>query len=664
MLVTPDTYDEALAYIKEYPTWTVDVETNGFNWYDTNQICGIGVGVGLEPKTFYFPFRHFPSIDSVNLHPPQLFQLMETMNKCKTLIGYNVKFDLHFLENEGLIVEDKTLIDVIVLIRLTEPSDVREFSLTATIKRTYGEEAAEYDISTKKLLRKNKWYKDFSQAPATILGPYCEKDVEYTVKLYKDRLDKLHETKQKKVFELEQELTHVLYDMEKRGLPVDSNYAKEAAGKILQRQDQIKNRIFETVGHEFLITSPMQVGEALKSLGIESTVKTVKGNDSWGEEALAQINHPVAGYMRQYRTLDKLRATYLEPYFDMNSVHTTFCNWGTLTGRLSSRNPNLQNLPRTHFKLSDDPLTNEDRDIVRGRISAAVSAKGGTFNNNLSNEVIHTWGFIGDESYNEHEETQISIRRLFVPRSDYTLVSFDYSQMEVRVFLDYFRNDDIDKLLKKENVDFHGEAATLAFGVKEGDSEYKYYRQMAKAITFGTIYGIGARKLGIQLGVSMQQASDYKKQYFKGLKGSQEFFEKVVRVVSSRGWIKNRFGRLYIVPKDLAYKGVNYLVQGTSADILSERMIEVHKYLQDKKSEILVQVHDEIICEVHNTELNDVTPNIQKLLQKNSLGIPLEVDVEICSPSWATKKDFTPVSNDLPYIEEEEDIIEWAIDWS
>ena len=134
--------------------------------------------------------------------------------------------------------------------------------------------------------------------------------------------------------------------------------------------------------------------------------------------------------------------------------------------------------------------------------------------------------------------------------------------------------------------------------------------------------------------------------------------------MSSRGWIKNRFGRLYVVPKELAYKGVNYLVQGTSADILSERMIEVHKYLQDKKSAILVQVHDEIICEIHNTELNDVTPQIQKLLQENSLGIPLEVDVEICSPSWATKKDFTPTSNDLPYIEEEEDTIEWAIDWS
>jgi DNA polymerase-1 len=212
--------------------------------------------------------------------------------------------------------------------------------------------------------------------------------------------------------------------------------------------------------------------------------------------------------------------------------------------------------------------------------------------------------------------------------------------MEVRVFLDYFRNPEIEALLRKADVDFHGEAATLAFGVKEGDAEYKYYRQMAKAITFGTIYGIGARKLGIQLGVTMDQASEYKKQYFKGLKGSRQFFEKVVRVVSSRGWIKNRYGRLYKVPKTLAYKGVNYLVQGTSADILSERMIEVDKYLQEKKSNILVQVHDEIICEIHNDELNEVVPNIQQLLQENTLGIPLEVDVEVCSPSWASKKDF------------------------
>jgi len=583
---------------------------------------------------------------------------MEVIIERSTLIGYNIKFDLHFLENEGLVVSDKELLDVIVLVRLTEPADVREFSLTATIKRSYGEEAAEYDITTKKILRKNKWNKDFSQAPPTILGPYCEKDVEYTWKLYKDRIKELERTNQTEIFKLEKELTHVLYAMEKRGITVDSDYAMQSAEKILQRQEQIKKRIFETVGYEFLITSPAQVGEALKGLGIEPIVKTAKGNVSWGEEALAQVNHPVAGYMRQYRTLDKLRSTYLEPYFDINTVHTSFCNWGTLTGRLSSRDPNLQNLPRTHFRLSDNPLTSEERETVRGRISAAVSAKGGTYNKDLSDEVVDTWGFIGDESYDSKDEEQISIRRLFIPRPNYSLVAFDYSQMEVRVFLDYFRNPEIEALLKKEDVDFHGEAATLAFGVKEDDAEYKYYRQMAKAITFGTIYGIGSRKLGVQLGVPMQQAADYKKKYFKGLKGSREFFEKVVRVVSSRGWIKNRYGRLYIVPKDLAYKGVNYLVQGTSADILSERMIEVDKYLQDRKSNILVQVHDEIICEVHNDELEEVAPHVQRLLQENSLGIPLEVDVEVCAPSWATKSDFKLTETPKPVTIS--DYIDWG----
>ena len=656
MLVTAKVYDETLDKLKAHPVWTVDVETNGLDWFGKNQICGIGVGL-VTGETFYFPFRHFPSLESKNLFPPQLFQLMQVMNNCTTLIGYNIKFDLHFLEKEGLDIKGKELIDVIVLVRLTEPADVREFSLTTTIKRLYGDAAAEYDIATKKILRKNKWHKDFSQAPPTILGPYCEKDVEYTWRIYQDRLPQIEKTKQTRVFELEKELTHVLFDMEKRGLPVDNAYAKQAAGKLSKRQEQIKERIFSLVGHEFLLTSPVQVGTALKGLGISSVVQTTKGNESWGEEALAQINHPVAGYIRQYRTLGKLRSTYLEPYFDITTIHTTFCNWGTLTGRLSSRDPNLQNLPRTHFRLSDEALSPQERETVKGRISAAVAAKGGTFNQDLSDEVIDTWGFIGDESFNEEEESQISIRRLFVARPGYTLVGFDYSQMEVRVFLDYFRNAEIDALLKKENVDFHGEAATLAFNVQKDDPEYKYYRQMAKAITFGTIYGIGARKLGIQLGVPMGQASEYKKKYFKGLKGSREFFEKVVRVVSSRGWIKNRYGRVYVVPKDLAYKGVNYLIQGTSADLMSERMIEVSKYLADKKSNMLVQVHDEIICEVHNDELNQVTPQIQALLQENSLGIPLEVDVEICSPSWATKKPFSLTEVAVP------DTLNDYIDW-
>ena len=129
----------------------------------------------------------------------------------------------------------------------------------------------------------------------------------------------------------------------------------------------------------------------------------------------------------------------------------------------------------------------------------------------------------------------------------------------------------------------------------------------------------------------------------------------MVSTVETRGWIRNRYGRVYQMDKRFGYKGVNYLVQGTSADIMSERMIEIHKYLKDKKSKLLLQVHDEIICELHEDEVQEVLPQIRDLLKTNTLNIPLEVDMEICYPSWASKKDAT----DLIPITTEEDWIEW-----
>jgi len=387
-------------------------------------------------------------------------------------------------------------------------------------------------------------------------------------------------------------------------------------------------------------------------MGIESPVKTSKGNDSWNEAALININHRMAGLIRQYRTIDKLRSTYVEPYLEIDTMHTNFCNWGTATGRLSSREPNLQNIPRNHFKLIEPLLDDKGLQNIKDKIAAIVGQKGITMEGELSDDVLGTWSFIGDESFDDTDKDQIAIRRLFVPRPNYTLVGFDYQQMEVRVFMSYFRNETIDAILTKDDVDFHGEAAKLAFNVKEDDDQYKFYRQMAKAITFGTIYGIGNKKLSQQLGTTPREAGKYKRQYFEGMKGSKDFFDKVVETVERRGWIKNRYGRHYLINKDFAYKGVNYLVQGTSADLLSERMLEVDNYLKNKNSNILLQVHDEIICEIHNTELEKVPYEIRDLLQTNSLDIPLVVDMEMCSPSWASKKDLKPT------------VIEDWIDWS
>jgi len=632
----------------------IDVETNGLYPYKNNQICGIGVGDTDSEVTQYYAFRHH---QGENLNPKYLTQLIECLNTAEVYIGYNIKFDLHFLINEGLDVSNKKLVDVIVMVRLIEHSDIRDLALTPTSSRHYGSESVQYDIDTKKELRSNKWHKDFSLAPVELLGEYCKKDVLLTTKLYQDITKKIKNTNQTKLFELQCNLTQVLFQMEQRGISIDKEYAIDVKQAIINRLDEVEKEILHISGRikwnydipmyssdhdekEFNISSPLQIGQVFESMGIESLIKTPKGQSSWNEVALVSINHRLAGLIRQYRTLEKLKSTYIEPYLEADIMRTSFCNWGTSTGRLSSREPNLQNLPRNHFKLTNIKLDAAGKKEIKGKISAMLSAKGNNINTELSDDVLETWAFIGDESYDDNDNNQIAIRRLFVPRSNYSLISFDYSQMEVRVFMSYFRNEVIDALLNKDDVDFHGEAAKLAFKVTETDSQYKFYRQMAKAITFGTIYGIGNKKLAEQLNTTPKEAGQYKKRYFEGLVGSKEFFDKVIDTVSNRGWIKNRYGRRYEINPKFAYKGVNYLVQGTSADILSERMIEIAKFLQDKKSSILLQVHDEIICEIHDSELETVPFNIKDLLETNSLEIPLTVDMEICTPSWATKRFF------------------------
>lgn len=635
MIVTNQTYLDCINILKSFPEWVIDVETDGLNAYTDKSICGVGLKAGEHE--FYFPVRHKEggNID-ISLYKDLISEMQKTP---KTLIGYNIKFDLHFLAKDGFQVSGKKLIDVLVMVRLTEPTIVRDLDLTTTIKRSYGEDAASYDIETKKILRKNKWSKDFSLAPPDILGEYCKQDVHWTFRLYMDRLNQIRISNQEDVFEMECELTQVLYDMEHTGINIDIDYAQTISRKIEKRKEEVSESIFNKIGDEFNINSTQQLGEIFTYLGIQSPVKTPKDKESWSEVALVQIDNELAGLVRQYRSLEKLKSTYLEPYLGESTLHTSFCNWGTLTGRLSSREPNLQNIPRTHFKLQDRNLSEAEREIVKGRINAIISSKKGSVGEiDLSNSVLDTWGFIGDESFDEADEHQVAIRRLFIPKKNYRLVSFDYSQMEVRVFLSYLHNKKMDNLLKQNDVDFHGEAAKIAFNVDEDGQDYKFYRQMAKNITFGVIYGIGNGRLANQLNTSPTEAKKYKTQYFKNIEGSKEFINKVIATVETRGWIKNRYGRIYKIPGDQGYKGVNYLVQGTSADILNERIIQVHDYLKDKQSRIVLQVHDEIICEVHEDEMGYIPDKICSLLETNSLNIPLHVDIDICEGSWAVKK--------------------------
>ena len=666
LVTTAEEFNDAITYLSNYDEWVIDCETNGLYALQGNQLCGVGVGV--EGRTYYFPFRH-QTLDS-NLDSELLPKLMEVMNTCKTVVGYNIKFDLKFLEKEGLDVQDKALVDVIVMVRLTESTNVNALNLTDTLIRRYGPEAGAYDIETKQLLRKNKWTKDFSLCPPDILGPYCEKDVEGTARLYADCKDKIIRSKQEKVWKLEVDLTKVLYSMECAGVAVDNKYVESSLDKLNKRSKEVLQNIYNISGDEFNVASVAQVGEVFAGLGISSPQKTLKGRDSWSEGALVQINHPLAGWIRQYRTLAKLISTYIEPYRGTSTMHTTYANWGTVTGRLSSREPNLQNIPRNHFKLHDVEFNTEAEIAeIQGRVDAIIAAKGQNVSmsaKSLRKDVLEVWGFVGDESLDETNDKQLAIRRMFKPRPDHYLVSYDYSQMEVRMFMNYIGNPDMLELMKHGDVDFHGEAAKIAFKVDKDHPEYKFYRQLAKTITFGVIYGIGKDKLAGQLNTSPKEAGKYKAEYFKNITGSKKFFDSVVRMVEQRGWVKSKYDRIYKVDRDKGYRAVNYLIQGTSADLLSERMIEVDKFLTGTNSKMLLQVHDEIICEIHKDDAL-LIPQIRDILQENSLGIPLMVDMELCEPSWATKHDFQVQGGNVVYANAPTPVavaVKEYIDWS
>lgn len=666
LVTTAEEFNDAITYLSNYDEWVIDCETNGLYALQGNQLCGVGVGV--EGRTYYFPFRH-QTLDS-NLDSDLLPKLMEVMNTCKTVVGYNLKFDLKFLEKEGLEVQDKALVDVIVMVRLTESTNVNALNLTDTLIRRYGPEAGAYDIETKQLLRKNKWTKDFSLCPPDILGPYCEKDVEGTARLYADCKDKIIRSKQEKVWKLEVDLTKVLYSMECAGVAVDNKYVESSLDKLNKRSKEVLQNIYNISGDEFNVASVAQVGEVFAGLGISSPQKTLKGRDSWSEGALVQINHPLAGWIRQYRTLAKLISTYIEPYRGTSTMHTTYANWGTVTGRLSSREPNLQNIPRNHFKLHDVEFNTEAEIAeIQGRVDAIIAAKGQNVSmsaKSLRKDVLEVWGFVGDESLDETNDKQLAIRRMFKPRPDHYLVSYDYSQMEVRMFMNYIGNPDMLELMKHGDVDFHGEAAKIAFKVDKDHPEYKFYRQLAKTITFGVIYGIGKDKLAGQLNTSPKEAGKYKAEYFKNITGSKKFFDSVVRMVEQRGWVKSKYDRIYKVDRDKGYRAVNYLIQGTSADLLSERMIEVDKFLTGTNSKMLLQVHDEIICEIHKDDAL-LIPQIRDILQENSLGIPLMVDMELCEPSWATKHDFQVQGGNVVYANAPTPVavaVKEYIDWS
>ncbi len=401
------------------------------------------------------------------------------------------------------------------------------------------------------------------------------------------------------IFEkIEKPLIPVLQKMHERGVKIDTSYLRDIAESYHEELDALKRKIFERAGMEFNLNSPRQLGEVLfEKLGLAGGKKTSTGQRSTRESELAKLadKHPIIPEILQYREIQKLLSTYIDAFPKLLSpdgrLHTTFVQTGAATGRMSSQNPNLQNIP----------IKTE-----RGR----------------------------------------AVRGAFIASEGFMLAAFDYSQIELRIAAILSQDE---KLLKtfSEGGDIHTAVASEIFNVKESEVTATM-RRTAKVINFGIIYGMGANALAATAGMSRADAQKYLAEYEKTFTTLSRWIEALFGEVRKKGYTETLFGRRRQLPgiqSPLPYiqaeaerQAVNAPIQGTSADIIKRSMSEVDAYITREGLEdsvfALLQIHDELMYEIKKDVADKVVPEIKKIMEAGlrdhkTYNVPIVVDASI-----------------------------------
>lgn len=398
---------------------------------------------------------------------------------------------------------------------------------------------------------------------------------------------------EKLFYEVEQPLAVVLKNMEERGFAVNSDALQSLKEKYTNIVDDLVARIHQMVGFEFNVASPKQIGEVLfERLGLKHGKKTKTGY-SVGEEVLSNLKneHPVIDLILEFRRYSKLLSTYivgLQPLVNRGRIHTEFNQCITQTGRLSSTNPNLQNIP------------------VRS------------------------------------EESK-DIKSAFIPSKGCKLVSADYSQIELRM-LAHFSNDEILVSSYKNGTDIHATTASQIFGVPV-EEVTDQMRRDAKAVNFGIIYGMSDFGLAEQLGISNYRAKEFIERYFEKYPTVKDYLDGNVAEATEKGYSTTLLGRRrnlsdltasnYLIRSSAQRMAKNTPLQGSAADVIKVAMIRVEKRLESMKSKMILQVHDELIIDADETEIEEVKAILQEEMEKAmTLNVPLVAEA-VVGDSWA-----------------------------
>ena len=575
--------------------FAVDTETTG-----TDAISSDMIGLSFSTKAdsgYYIPLTHnylgAPRQLDRSVVISTLRPLLEDASKRK--IGQNIKFDLLVLRNQGIELRGISF-DTMIADYLLRPTQ-RGHGLDALALHYLGYQTTSY----KELVPPRSNISDLRDVEVPRVTHYASEDADVALILKHQLEAPLAEHGLERLFrEIEMPLVSVLADMEQRGVKLDVPFLDVMSHELRGELETLKDKIFYLAGEEFNVNSPKQIAHILfekLKLPKGRKTKTEYSTDVKVLKSLASV-HPLAAELLAYRELSKLKSTYVDALPKLikpktGRIHTSFNQTITATGRLSSSEPNLQNIPiRTEL----------------GR----------------------------------------RIREAFIPEEGYVLASFDYSQIELRL-LAHLSGDAELVAAFKEGKDVHTRTASNLFGVPEEDVT-REQRGQAKTINFGVIYGMGPFKLGQDLGIRMSRAKQYITDYFARYSGVKELTEKTYEKAASEGYVATMFGRKRYTPeinssdrqKSEAAKraAFNTIVQGSAADIIKIVMIKLADEIRAEQldTHMILQVHDELVFEIRREQLDKAIETIKPIMEDTvRLDVPLTTSVAF-GENWKDAK--------------------------
>ncbi|MBC8206660.1 MAG: DNA polymerase I [Kiritimatiellaeota bacterium] len=555
-----------------------DVETTGL---DPRKDKLIGIAFALKPHEAWYVTLP-PDTEELQKALEPFAPIFADQNIQKT--GHNLKFDVAMMQAAGVEVKGK-LFDTMIAHYLLDPDQRHGLDRLAGTHLGYQPIPISALIGEKKSEQIN-----MNDVPLDKLCDYACEDADVTVQLREILEPQLEERKLKEVFEtIECPLIPVLIEMEANGVALDTSALKEISGRLAAEIEGYEKHVYELAGHEFNLNSPKQLGEVLfdEMHLVDNPKKTKTGQYKTNEEELQKLagDHEIIGTILDYRSATKLKSTYVDALPECiaentGRIHTSFNQAVTTTGRLASSNPNIQNIP------------------------------------------IRT------------EQGQ-EIRRAFVAGGkEFTLLAADYSQIELRIMA-HLSGDEGMKQAFIDGEDIHTATAARVFGVPLADVTSDM-RRKAKMVNFGIIYGISAFGLSQRLRIPRKEAAEIIESYFAQYPAVKTFMDGVIETAKEKGYVETISGRRRHIRDINSANGtvraaaeryaINAPIQGSAADMIKIAMIRIEKLLRGKKTKLLLQVHDELVFDLHNDEQH-LIPEIQKLMQDAlPLSVPLIVD--------------------------------------